>query len=68
MLKNLLMPITSSVVLVLKEGTNFVNLLSSSLSIKNKASRSRGRNHCTQHSNALCLVIRVTRVSRSYIR
>ena len=62
------MPITSSTVLVLKEGTNFINLLSSSLSIKNKTSRSRGRNHYTQYSNTLYLVIRVTRVNRSYIR
>ena len=51
------MPITSSIVLVLKEGTNFINLLSSSLSIKNKASRSRSRDYYIQHSNTLCLVI-----------
>ena len=66
--KNLLIPITSSIVLVLKEDTNFINLLSSFLSVKNKASRSRGRNHYTQYSNILHLVIQVTRVSRSYIR
>ena len=50
------MPITSSIVLVLKEDTNFINLLSSFLSIKNKASRSRSRNYYIQHSNTLYLV------------
>ena len=39
------MPITSSIVLVLKKDINFINLLSSSLSIKNKASRSKGRDY-----------------------
>ena len=39
------MPITSSIVLVLKEDINFINLLSSFLSIKNKTSRSRGRDY-----------------------
>ena len=62
------MPITSSIVLVLKEGTNFINLLSSFLSIKNKTSRSRSRDYYTQYSNILCLVIQVTRIHRSYIR
>ena len=57
-----------SIVLVLKEGINFINPLSSSLSIKDKTSRSRGRNYYIQYSNILCLVIRVTRIHRSYIR
>ena len=39
------MSIIPSIVLVLKEGTNFSNLLSSSLSIKDKTSRSRSRNY-----------------------
>ena len=41
------MSTTSSIVLVLKEDTNFINLLSSSLSIKNKTSRSRSRDYYT---------------------
>ena len=62
------MSITSSIVLVLKEDANFINLLSSFLSIKNKTSRSRDRDYYIQHSNILRLVNQVTRVYRSYIR
>ena len=39
------MPIIPSIVLVLKEDINFINLLSSSLFIKNKTSRSRDRDY-----------------------
>ena len=39
------MSITPSIVLVFKEDINFINLLSSSLFIKNKTSRNRGRDY-----------------------